>query len=125
MNMICNVVRELAEPYHEGSLSNAGETLVRSHLGTCSSCRAYYAQYAALEKRGPEALPEEYVSDVQKRTYAELSNRMRRRRLWEVVGAGAAIGAGSMMLAIGLLLTYKERHMIPREVQGNASRLLR
>lgn len=122
MNMTCNFARDLAELYHENLVSAETADAIRSHLKTCTQCRNYYREYQALSRKNPapavRIFPEDiadhpddsdYLSDTEERLCASLSERLRRRRFWGMVGTSAVVGAGSVMLAVGLLLTHKGR----------------
>ena len=122
MNMTCNFAKDLAELYHENLVSPETADAIRSHLKTCTQCRNYYREYQALSRKKPASavriFPEDisehpddfdYLSDTEERLCASLSKRLRRRRFWGMVGTSAVVGAGSVMLAVGLLLTYKGR----------------
>ncbi|MDE5767816.1 MAG: zf-HC2 domain-containing protein [Oscillospiraceae bacterium] len=124
MNMTCNFAKDLAELYHENLVSPETADAIRSHLKTCADCRKYYREFRALQnqksmdkiqifsEKNPECLPNPEFSDLsetEKRLCETLSRRLRRRRFWGMVGTSAVIGAGSVMLTIGLFLTYKGR----------------
>ncbi|MDE6088868.1 MAG: zf-HC2 domain-containing protein [Oscillospiraceae bacterium] len=123
MNMTCNFAKDLAELYHENLVSPETADAIRSHLKTCTQCRKYYREFQALQKHKsadkiqifPEKIPEQLppdcsdLSETEKRLCETLSRRLRRRRFWGMVGTSAVIGAGSVMLTIGLFLTYKGR----------------
>jgi len=112
MSMNCKVVTDIAELYYEGLLSPETHKAVHRHLGGCRNCRNYYQQYASIRKQNSKPtfriLPEEEISETEKRLYTSLSEKLRKRRFWNIVGTSAAIGAGSVMLTIGLLLTHKK-----------------
>ncbi|MDE7121569.1 MAG: zf-HC2 domain-containing protein [Oscillospiraceae bacterium] len=111
MNMTCNFAKDLAELYHENLVSPETADAIRSHLKTCADCRKYYREFRALQKhKSVEKNPEfSDLSETEKRLCETLSRRLRRRRFWGMVGTSAVVGAGSVMLAVGLLLTYKGR----------------
>ncbi len=110
MSMNCKIAADIAELYYEGLLSPETRKAVRRHLGGCQHCRDYYRQYEMLRKQHTspvmQILPEDEISETEKRLYVNISEKLRRRRFWNIVGTSAAIGAGSVMLTIGLLLTY-------------------
>ncbi len=110
MSMNCKIVTDIAELYYEGLLSPETRKAVRRHLGGCQHCREYYRQYERLRKTSKHSalqpMPEDEISETEKRLYVNISEKLRRRRFWNIVGTSAAIGAGSVMLTIGLLLTY-------------------
>ncbi|MBR0485783.1 MAG: zf-HC2 domain-containing protein [Oscillospiraceae bacterium] len=114
MSMNCKVVTDIAELYYDGSLSPETHKAVHQHLGGCRNCRNYYRQYATIRKQKSKPafslLPDEEISETEKRLYTSLSEKLRKRRFWNIVGTSAAIGAGSVMLTIGLLLTYKKEN---------------
>ncbi len=114
MNMNCKLVTDIAEMYYEKTLSPEARTAIRSHLRGCRNCQAYYRQYAAVRKQHTRqespVLPESDLTEMEKRAYLHLSEKLRRRRFWNIVGTSAAIGAGSVMLTIGLLLTHKKEN---------------
>lgn len=114
MSMNCKVVTDVAELYYEGLLSPETHKAVHQHLGGCRNCRNYYRQYANIRKQKSkpvlQILPDEEISETEKRLYTSLSEKLRKRRFWNIVGTSAAIGAGSVMLTIGLLLTYKKEN---------------
>ncbi|MDE6731123.1 MAG: zf-HC2 domain-containing protein [Oscillospiraceae bacterium] len=117
MNMTCNFAKDLAELYHENLVSPETADAIRSHLKTCTDCRKYYREFRALQgQKSVDVIPERLknpgfsdLSETEKRLCETLSRRLRRRRFWGMVGTSAVVGAGSVMLAVGLLLTYKGR----------------
>jgi len=113
MNMNCKMVTDIAELYYDNSLSPETKKAIRSHLRGCQNCRKYYHQYQTIRKQHSrpvlEILPEEEISETEKRLYTSLSQKLRRRRFWNIVGTSAAIGAGSVMLTIGLFLTHHQK----------------
>lgn len=124
MNITCNFARDLAELYHENLVSPETADAIRAHLKTCPQCRNYYREFQNLQKRrsqdSPDIsgipgfrdfpdLPDSDLSETEQRLCESLSRRLRRRRFWGMVGTSAVVGAGSVMLAVGLLLTYKGR----------------
>lgn len=114
MNMTCKIARDLVELYQENIVSRESAESIRAHLKTCSACRKYYREYHEIEKKELMAqppVPQGGLSGVQADVYAELSRKLRRRHYMRVVGTSAAIGAGSIMLAIGILLTCKGGEM--------------
>lgn len=106
MNMTCKTVRNLADLYHEKIVSKESADAIRAHLKECSECRNYYRAYMDLKTTKAE-LDIANLSGTQARMYEELSKKLRRRRYLRIVGTSAAIGAGSIMLAVGILLTCK------------------
>ncbi len=112
MNMTCKVVMDLVELYHEGIVSQESAEEIRAHLKNCEKCRSYYRQFDRVRRQKLLAQPEpEYTLDagVSSRCYAELSRRMRRHHYMRIIGASAAIGAGTIMLLIGILLTCRKQ----------------
>ncbi len=113
MNMNCKMVTDIAELYYDNSLSPETKKAIRSHLRGCQKCREYYRQYQAVRKQNTrpavQILSEEETSEIEKKLWTGISEKMRRRRFWNIVGTSAAIGAGSVMLTIGLLLTYNQK----------------
>lgn len=122
MNMTCNFARDLAELYHENLVSPETADAIRSHLKTCTQCRNYYREYQALSDKKPAPAVRIFpgggfsdpdisgdLSATEEQLCASLSRRLRRRRFWGMVGTSAVVGAGSVMLAVGLLLTHKGR----------------
>lgn len=107
MNMTCDVVRDLVELYQDELVSEESRREIRSHLAECSRCRHYYKTYAALNKLGEPLHRAGQIEDAEARSYEVISRRLRRRRLIEIAGTGAAVGAGSIMLAVGLILLSK------------------
>lgn len=114
MSMTCKIATDIAELYYEGLVSPETARAVRRHLGGCKNCRNYYHQYEAIRKNSVRPaihiLPDEEITETEKRLYINLSEKLRRRRFWNLVGTSAAIGAGSVMLTVGLLLTCKKVH---------------
>ncbi len=106
MNMTCENVKNLADLYHEKIVSRESLQAIRTHLVECAECRSYYKAYADLKKAGMEHGTQN-LSATQAKMYEELSKKLRRRRCLRIVGTSAAIGAGSIMLAVGILLTCK------------------
>ncbi|MDE6003837.1 MAG: zf-HC2 domain-containing protein [Oscillospiraceae bacterium] len=112
MNITCNFVTDFVELYHENLVSPETALAIRSHLKTCTNCRNYYREYQIIKNRksAPAVnilLNNEDISETEERLCANLSKRLRRRRFLELVGTSAVIGAGSVMLTIGLFLTFK------------------
>ena len=111
MNITCNFVTDFVELYYENLVSPETALAIRSHLKTCTNCRNYYHEYQIIknQKSTPivKKLPDEDIFGTEERLCANLSKRLRRRRFWGIVGTSAVIGAGSVMLTIGLFLTYK------------------
>ena len=107
MNMTCDVVRDLAELYQEELVSEESNREIQAHLVECSRCRHYYKTYAALNKLGEPLQRAGQIEDAEARSYEVISRRLRRRRMIEIAGTGAAVGAGSIMLAVGLILLSK------------------
>ena len=110
MRMTCNIVTDFAELYQAGLVSPETEKAIHSHLRGCQNCRKYYHDYQVMQKQHPKLdlhhLPKD-ISETEERIRVGVMEKIRRRRFWEVVGTGAAIGAGSVMLTIGVLLTRK------------------
>ena len=47
------------------------------------------------------------IEDAEARSYEVLSKRLRKRRVFEIVTTSAAIGAGSIMLAAGVIMLVR------------------
>lgn len=113
MNMNCKMVTDIAELYYDNSLSPETKKAIRSHLRGCQNCQKYYHQYQAVRKQENkpviQILPEDEISEIEKKLWTGISEKMRRHRFWNIVGISAAIGAGSVMLTIGLLLTHNQK----------------
>ncbi len=109
MNMTCEIVRDLAELYHENIVSRESAETIRTHLKTCESCRRYYREYDTVQNTSVaiQQPPLQGMGEIQTKLYNELSRKLRRRHLLRIIGVSAAIGAGSIMLATGILLTCK------------------
>lgn len=112
MNITCNFVTDFVELYHENLVSPETALAIRSHLKTCTNCRNYYHEYQNIKnyKSSPAVNVldlDDDISVTEERLCANLSKRLRRRRFWGIVGTSAVIGAGSVMLTIGLFLTFK------------------
>ncbi len=108
MNMTCEIIRDLAELYQENIVSRESAQTIREHLKTCPECRKYYQDYDAVEHASfavPQ--PSQNAVSVQERMYEQLSRKLRRRHMLRVIGVSSAIGAGTIMLAVGILLTCK------------------
>lgn len=115
MNITCNFVTDFVELYYENLVSPETALAIRSHLKTCTHCRNYYHDYQTIKnKKSSPAVNisdlEEDMTGTEERLCANLSKRLRRRRFWGLVGTSAVIGAGSVMLTIGLFLTYKRNN---------------
>ena len=114
MNITCEVVRDMAELYKADLLENPESIQqIKNHLKTCPSCRAYYKSYdrhTAEQSRKPSVPCSDDVDEVQKRMYANLAKKLNQHRIMEIIGTSAAIGAGSIMLIIGLVMTSKSLH---------------
>ncbi len=110
MNMTCEIVRDLVELYQEKIVSRESAESIREHLKGCPECRKYYREYIAAQKAEMAVcspIAASSMSGTQARLYEELSKKLRRRRYLRIAGTSAAIGAGSIMLAVGILLTCK------------------
>lgn len=112
MSMNCKMITDIAELYFDHSLSPETSQALRKHLGGCPNCRNYYRQYEKSRKSHIlpvlSILPDDDVSEIEKRLYLNISQKLRRRRFWNIIGTSAAIGAGSVMLTIGLFLSHKK-----------------
>lgn len=105
MNMTCKIAMDLAELYQVDLVSAESAEAIRSHLKTCPACRQYYRTFDAVRRQQPKIdLQPDGVEEMQAKLYADLSRKLRRRRFFEIVGTSAAIGAGSIMLVIGLMM---------------------
>lgn len=108
MNMNCKIAMDLTELYKSDVVSKETAEAIRGHLKTCPDCRRYYREYDMHEN--PAALglfDAEELDSVEKRMYQDLSKRLAHRRLWQIIGTSAAIGAGTIMLAVGIIMTVK------------------
>ena len=114
MNITCEVARDMAELYKADLLINKESIQqIRSHLKTCPSCREYYKAYdrhTAEQRSKNQPSFSDDMDEVQKRTYAILAKKMNHHSIMEIIGTSAAIGAGSIMLIIGLVMTSKSLH---------------
>ena len=113
MDMTCEVIRDLAELYKEKLVSKESMQTIREHLRTCEACRRYYKEYDSVRQAAPVPTRVREDSDLmgmERRTWQHLSERMRRRRTLSIIGTGAVIGAGSIMMAIGLVMVTKSMH---------------
>ncbi len=114
MNMTCEIVRDFAELYYERLVQPETAKAIRIHLGGCRNCRNYYQECKALRKQkakpSVKIFSDSDLHETEQRLYLNLSEKLRKRRFWEIVGTSAALGAGSVMLTIGLFLTHKENH---------------
>ncbi len=111
MNMTCEIVKDLVELYQEKIVSKESAEAIRTHLKGCPECRRYYHDYNVARNTemavcSPAAMGGS-MSGTQARLYEQLSRKLRRRRFLQIAGTSAAIGAGSIMLAVGILLTCK------------------
>ncbi len=110
MNMTCKVAIDLAELYLAGVVSEESAKAIRGHLKTCAACRKYYNAYEAMQHRELAAKPAPSQSEMhhtEAKLYAELSRKLRRRHYLQIIGTSAAIGASTIMLLVGILLTAK------------------
>jgi len=114
MNIKCEVVRDMAELYKADLLENPESIQqIRTHLKTCPSCRAYYKAYDRYTREQSRKTPNpcsDDMDEVQKRTYATLAKKLNQHRIMEIIGTSAVIGAGSIMLIIGLVMSSKSLH---------------
>ena len=110
MNMTCKVAMDLAELYKADLVSEESAVAIRAHLKTCPDCRRYYREYDMHESHKVQPLFDfdEDLSGMETRLYRDLSRRLAHRRVLEIVGTSAAIGAGTIMLAIGILMMTKK-----------------
>lgn len=109
MNMTCKVAMDLSELYHAKLVSPESAQEIRAHLKNCDKCRKYYKEYKAVERHRTPVWerPGEDMETTEARLYLSLSKKLRRRRLCQIIGTSAAIGAGSIMLVAGLILLSK------------------
>jgi predicted anti-sigma-YlaC factor YlaD len=99
---------DLAELYKSDVVSKETAEQIRAHLKTCPDCRRYYREYDMHDTTPALALPtDEELSGAETRLYHNLSRRMAMHRLWQIIGTSAAIGAGTIMLAVGIIMTVK------------------
>lgn len=110
MNMTCEVARDLAELYHEGLVSTESARAIRAHLKECVRCRRYYKTYDTMNAIHFPLYETPDIEDAEARSYEVLSKRLRKRRMFEIVTTSAAIGAGSIMLAAGIVLLVRSSH---------------
>ncbi|MBQ4464442.1 MAG: zf-HC2 domain-containing protein [Oscillospiraceae bacterium] len=110
MNMTCKVAMDLAELYKSDLVSAETADAIHAHLKTCPDCRRYYREYDMHERHGDVSIPAfgEDLEGMETRLYRDLSKRLAHRRVLEIVGTSAAIGAGTIMLAIGILMMTKK-----------------
>jgi len=110
MRMTCKIVTDFAELYLAGLVSEETARAIHTHLGGCPNCRKYYQAYQKMLKHNAKTtirIEPDDISEAEERSYLNLSQKLRRRRFWEIVGTSAAIGAGSVMLTVGLMLTHR------------------
>ena len=109
MSMNCKVAMDLAELYKAELVSPETASEIRAHLKTCPSCRRYYREYDLIGKKVRVFAPgfDEDLEGTENRMYLDLSKRLAHRRVLQIVGTSAAIGAGTIMLAVGILLMTK------------------
>lgn len=112
MNMTCSTVRDLTELYKADLVSEESDKAIRAHLKTCPECRRYYRKYDLLDDQGRtvRTQPSDDFAGTESRLYEDLSRRLARHRFLEIVGTSAAIGAGTIMVTIGVLLMMKSAH---------------
>lgn len=111
MNMNCKIAMDLTELYKADVVCEETAQAIREHLKTCPDCRRYYREYDMHENTPAHTLPcEEDMFGMETRLYQDLSRRLAHRRLWQIIGTSAALGAGTIMLAIGILMTAKTPH---------------
>lgn len=112
MSMTCKVAMDLAELYKSDLVSKESAEEIRAHLKTCPSCRRYYREYDIHENAHEPVFPSlsEDFANMETRLYHDLSKRLHHRRMLEIVGTSAAIGAGTIMLAIGIIMMAKNPH---------------
>lgn len=109
MNMTCEIVRDLTELYQENIVSRESAVEIRAHLKNCAECRKYYRNYDHLMNTdvAVDIPSQQEMYAAQERSYDVLSRKLRRRHMLRVIGVSSAIGAGTIMLAVGILLTCK------------------
>ena len=111
MNMNCKIAMDLTELYKSDVVSEETAKAIREHLKTCPDCRRYYREYDMHDNTPSLALPgEDELDSMETRLYQDLSKRLAHRRLWQIIVTSAAIGAGTIMLAVGILMTVKTPH---------------
>lgn len=107
--MNCKIIQDLAELYMEQLVSPESVQAVREHLKTCPDCRKYYRSLSREKScafSGLLPMPRCGVPSAEKQ-YTALSRRLRRRHFLEIAGTSAALGAGSVMLVIGIVMTCR------------------
>lgn len=110
MNMSCKVVMDLVELYMEGIVSQESAESIRAHLKTCPECRSCYRNFDSVRRKQllqEIPAPQAEIAGAANRCYVQLSRRMRKHHYMRIAGASAAIGAGSIMLLVGIMLTCK------------------
>lgn len=108
MNMTCKIAMDLAELYKADLVSEESAQEIKAHLKSCPDCRRYFREYDLTDRTIPSiALPCEELSGMETRLYVDLSKRLAHRRVLEIIGTSAAIGAGTIMLAIGVAMMTK------------------
>lgn len=109
--MNCKVVQDLAELYAERLVSAETAQAIREHLKTCPDCRQYYRSQKRPGVSVSKTLLMTGCSHANipsaEKEYRALSNRLWKRHLWQIIGTSAALGAGSVMLAIGIVMTCR------------------
>lgn len=111
--MNCKIVQDLAELYMERLVSAESAQAIREHLKSCPDCRQYYrSQKRPDVSVSKTLLPSRHLwagTDIPsaETEYRALSNRLWKRHLWQIIGTSAALGAGSVMLAAGIIMTCR------------------
>ncbi len=110
MNMTCKIAMDLAELYKAGIVSKESADAIRRHLRSCEACRKYYKDCEAASRHRflvDSALSETDVTYAEARGYAAISRKLRRHRMLQLMGVGAAVGVGAAALVMGIFMMNK------------------
>lgn len=120
MKITCDVAKDLAEIYLNGSPSEDTCRAVKSHLKECRNCRVFYSDYKdeldeakrGIEKKfSVETSP--YIADeILSESLKKISKRLRKRRI-------ITNTIGTVTAVIGLIVAIGELVLMLKEDQAD------
>ncbi len=109
MKITCDVAKDLAEIYFNGTPSDETQRAVKNHLHECKDCRSFYADYKNQLDEEKEDIENKisietspYIADeILSESLKKISKRLRKRR---IIANTAAI----VTVVMGLVITIAE-----------------